>query len=114
MRSLRWMACAAVLGAAAACSPQTWPTCFPEGDSNAPRGAGETAALADARRRSADCGREALQCRFVVDTSAAGKIGVHVVVESADRSNQKCGVPVDLDRHYEYSATGVFESQFRI
>ena len=113
MLSLRWMLPAAALGVLAACSPRPWPTCFPEGDASAPYGAGETNALADARRRSPECGSESRQCRFVVGTEAAGTIRVRVFVELADRADRKCGVPVDFDRHYEYSALGVFVSEFR-
>ena len=50
-RALRWMLRAAGRCAVAGCSPRPWPTCFPEGDASVPHGAGETAALADARRR---------------------------------------------------------------
>ena len=113
MHAPRWMLSVAALCALAACSPRPWPTCFPEGDASVPHGAGETAALADARRRSPECGHESRQCRFVVDTDAAGRIGVHLFVELADRADRKCGVPTDFDRHYRYSATGVFESEFR-
>ena len=72
------------------------------------------AALADARRRSVDCGREAWQCRFEVATRASGKIGVRVRVQAVDPSTRKCLLPVDADRDYEYSSTGVFESQLQI